>query len=214
MRSVLATLVLTVIHFTVFAQDSLDTPLLLNDSLIIDASVEHSKPKKGNFIKRIFDDKNRHSPAKATVLSLILPGAGQVYNKKVWKVPIVYAALGGTIYAVSYNKRQYKKFRTAYLYRVDDDPNTTDEYVDIVSNSQDLRTIRDYYRKNMELSYVGLSLVYILNATDAFVDAHLFEFDVGDDLSLRLSPNIQSESVGLRIGLHNRQQVSMPVLPF
>ncbi len=131
-----------------------------------------------------------HSVRKATLLSTFLPGAGQVYNRKIWKVPVIYGAFAGMIYLISFNNKNYKKFDNALLLRYDDDPDTVDDYVNIYTEDN-LRSLSDFYRRNRDLSVIGLSLVYVLNIIDAHVDAHLFTFNVDDNLSLDWKPIIQ-----------------------
>lgn len=145
-----------------------------------------------------------HSVRKATVLSAVLPGAGQIYNRKIWKVPIVYGAFGGLIYLIKFNSDRFRLYENALLSRFDNDPATNDEFKDIYSEDN-LRSLRDFYRRNRDLSVVGLSLVYVLNIIDAHVDAHLFSFNVDDNLSLNWSPVIHpapySAAAGLRLQL-------------
>ena len=132
-----------------------------------------------------------HSPHKASIYSAIMPGAGQVYNKKYWKIPIVYAALGSTIYFTYDNGQKYKQYRDAFLVRKE---GKIDEYDGVYSDSQ-LITIMGYYERNKELSIIMTVAVYILNIVDASVDAHLFDFDVSEDLSLNTTPKlIQTQS--------------------
>ena len=132
-----------------------------------------------------------HSPKKASIYSAIMPGAGQVYNKKYWKIPIVYAALGSTVYFTYDNGQKYKQYRDAFLLRQDGEK---DEYDGIYSDSQ-LITIMAYYERNKELSIIMTLAVYILNIVDASVDAHLFDFDVSEDLTLNTTPKlIQTQS--------------------
>lgn len=128
----------------------------------------------------------KHSPHKASVYSAILPGAGQVYNKKYWKVPFVYAALGSAAYFTYDNRNKYKQYRDAFLLRKDGE---IDEYDGIYNDSQ-LITIMEYYERNKELSFIMTAVVYILNIVDASVDAHLFNFDVSEDLSLNTTPKL------------------------
>lgn len=128
-----------------------------------------------------------HSVRKATLLSTLLPGAGQVYNKKVWKVPIIYAAFGSLVYLIKFNSDRFNTYENALLYRYDDDPATIDAYQGLYSDDN-LKSLRDFYRRNRDLSFVGVSLVYVLNIIDAHVDAHLFNFNVDDNLSLNWSP--------------------------
>lgn len=128
-----------------------------------------------------------HSPTKATILSAVIPGAGQVYNKKYWKVPIVYGAIGTSLYFAISNHKYFNDFKQAYLYRIDGDPNTVDEYVDVLSEAG-LESNMEYHRRNRDLSYVFTGLFYVLNIVDAAVDAHLFNFPKNDKLSFNLQP--------------------------
>ena len=136
--------------------------------------------------------KRPHSPKKATILSAVLPGAGQLYNKKWWKVPIIYGGFAGLGYAFVFNQDQYDLYRDAYLLRVDDDPNSIDEFDGVYSDAN-LIELQDYYRRNRDLSIIGGVLLYVMNIIDANVDAHLFHFDVGEDLSM----NVQPTNLGL-----------------
>lgn len=129
-----------------------------------------------------------HSPRKATLLSMALPGAGQFYNKKYWKIPVIYAGFAGMGYLVHFNNSRYQLYKKAYILRVDDDPATIDEFVDQYSQD-DLQTLKSFYRRNRDLSYIVAGLIYVLNIIDASVDAHLFYFNVNDDLSLNFQPS-------------------------
>ena len=130
-----------------------------------------------------------HSVRKATVLSAVLPGAGQVYNRKAWKVPILYAGFAGLGYLIYFNQKKFNEFEGALVLRYDDNPATVDEYTDLYTDDN-LRTLADFYRRNRDLSIMGLSIVYVLNIIDAHVDAHLFDFNMDDDLSLNWQPVI------------------------
>lgn len=127
-----------------------------------------------------------HSPQKAALLSAFIPGAGQVYNKKYWKVPIIYAAGATGGYFIWSNHQEYKRFRQAYIYRTDDDPDTVDEFPQ--ASAQQLQVYRDSYRRNMEFSVILTTAAWLLQILDATVDAHLFDFDVSDNLSLSVKP--------------------------
>jgi hypothetical protein len=130
----------------------------------------------------------KHSPTKATVMSALLPGLGQVYNKKYWKVPIIYAGFGIMTYFIVTNASQYKQFKGAYIESVDSI--TNGQYADLVSkySSTDLLNAREYYRRNLEITCIISALWYILNILDATVDAHLFTYNISKDLSLRVDP--------------------------
>jgi len=137
-----------------------------------------------------------HSPVKATVMSALVPGLGQAYNKKYWKIPLIYAALGTSVYFIVTNRQQYNCYKDAFKAEVDDDPNTSAADIDCLperdktATAETLRSNADQYQTWMELSYVAAGAAYLLNVLDASVDAHLFYFDVSDDLSLQLQPNV------------------------
>ncbi|MBL7816822.1 MAG: hypothetical protein JNL70_17505 [Saprospiraceae bacterium] len=135
-------------------------------------------------------------PKKAALWSII-PGGGQIYNKK-WafiKVPIVYGALATTIYLTSFNQKEYKKFKTAdYNLRNPTDPNNPQSgYPDIPNNSNTtrLREIRDAYFKRTQQMYILTGVTYLLGAAEAFTSAHLAHFDVNDNLSFRVKPSFE-----------------------
>jgi len=150
------------------------------DSLLVVADTVKVKKSKKNPCD------STHSPKTATILSAVLPGAGQVYNGKWWKVPFVYAGLGTTTYFIIDNSKNYQSFRSAYLDRLEDP--TIHVGTDLEFYSADnLRTISDQYRRRRDLSIIGTALVYVLNVIDANVDGHLCHFDVDrGDLSLNL----------------------------
>ncbi|MCB9081362.1 MAG: hypothetical protein H6555_06585 [Lewinellaceae bacterium] len=126
-------------------------------------------------------------PKRAAYYSLVLPGAGQVYNGHWWKVPFVYGALGGVAYSVHYNQSRYRRLKTALELQLQGLPH---EFTGQIDSPTTLRSLRDQYDKNTQLSYIGTVVVYAIIAVEAFVDAHLQNFDIDDDLSLRLQPNL------------------------
>ena len=126
------------------------------------------------------------SAKKASILSAIIPGAGQVYNKKYWKVPIIYATLASSIYFVQDNQSNLDKYKNAYISRSNGE---NDAYSDVYNDSQ-LLTIVNYYERNRDVSYIVTAAIYLLNIVDASVDAHLFDFDISDDLSINCSPKL------------------------
>lgn len=123
--------------------------------------------------------KTPRNPKKATIMSAILPGAGQLYNRQYYKVSLVYAALGGMIYTIDFNTRNFKIYDEAYKARLADED--TPDFPPQIPD-QAILNARNEFRKNKELSYFGLGLVYLLNIADAFVSAHLSTFNVEDDL--------------------------------
>lgn len=120
-------------------------------------------------------------------MSAILPGAGQVYNKKWWKLPIIYGGFGGLGYLVVFNTNEYQTYRNAYLLRLDDDATTVDQFDGIYTDAN-LVELKDSYRRNRDFALIGCVLLYAMNVIDANVDAHLFNFDVSEDLSMHIEP--------------------------
>jgi len=130
-----------------------------------------------------------HSPHKATMYAMVLPGLGQIYNKKYWKVPIVYAGFATLTYFIITNRSEYIKYRDAYDYVTQGDTlfPINNEYV-LKYNQSQLQNGRDSYRRNLEFSCILSGLWYIITVLDATVDAHLFDYDISNDLSIRLKP--------------------------
>lgn len=137
----------------------------------------------------------RHSPKKASILSAIAPGAGQIYNRKYWKTPIVWAGLGVSAYFIVENTKQYRRYKDAYIALVDNDPTTIDEFNGTVSSDRVLDVV-DTYRRWRDLSYIAIGAVYALNIIDASVDAHFVRFDVSPDLTMDLGPSLPALSQG------------------
>ena len=134
--------------------------------------------------------KNRkHSPKTATWLSLI-PGAGQAYNRKYWKMPIVYAGFGLTTYFAVSNHNNYTLYKDAYDFKMETKTNVSDKAKEESAKytTDNLITLRDYYRSNMELCWILTAAWYIIQIIDANVDAHFFYYDVSDDLTLQIEP--------------------------
>lgn len=174
--------------------------------------------KSEGFFYRYFV-KKYPNPRIAALLSFVLPGSGQIYNKKWWKVPIVYGALGGMTWLAVTNDKQYRELRNNYKWLVDEDDNTNPtEAPYIYMSATQLKSYRDQFRGYTEKSYLFLGITYLLVVTDAFVDAHLASFDVSDDLTLKIVPDIQSGSgafgasfgVGIRLGFGNSISKSVP----
>lgn len=144
----------------------------------------------------------RHSPKTAAIMSACLPGLGQIYNKKYWKLGIIYPALGGLTYGIIWNHQSFKIYRDALRARYDDDSTTIDP---LSSYSDDyIVTSKNYYQRYRDLCVIGFAAVYVLQVIDAAVDAHLFYFDVGPDLSLRWAPKYNGQVAGLTLNLSFR----------
>lgn len=140
--------------------------------------------------------KKPHSPTKATIMSACLPGLGQIYNGKWWKVPIVYAGLGGLGYLVYSNYYEYKSYLHAYEYKTGDLPEGTTlntyetELAGKYADSQ-LQTYKESYRRSVELYSILTVAWYGLNILDACVDGHLYSYDISDDLSISIDPYLR-----------------------
>ncbi len=125
---------------------------------------------------------------KRALLYSIIPGGGQIYNRRWWKLPVVYGAFAGIIAAVEDNARNYQRFNTAYQLKLDELPH---EFSGTrLDNTASLRNLRDGYDKNRQTSYVLVVAVYAMQGIEAFVDAHLRDFDIDDDLSFRVQPKL------------------------
>ena len=124
-------------------------------------------------------------PKKAGLYSAIIPGSGQFYTKKYWKIPIIYAGLITSAYYIKESNDSYQLYRNTYLNRIqgDNSDNFQGQYSDA-----DLTTLTNYYRRNREISILCFLGTYILNIVDASVSAHLFNYDISDDLSLHIQP--------------------------
>jgi len=154
--------------------------------------------KNDGFVRRIFY-KNYPKPGTAAILSMVLPGAGQAYNKKWWKVPIVWGALGGIAYGTFSTQKTYHELRDSYKLLVDGDPNTNPtESPYNTFDATRTKSYRDTYKGYTEKWILALGVTYLLAITDAFVDAHLARFDVSDDLSFRFKPALET-SAGLPV---------------
>lgn len=128
-----------------------------------------------------------HSPKKAAIYSAVLPGLGQAYNQKYWKIPIVYAGLGGSAYFFYANNKEYQVFRKELQARfLNETENLNPKFANY--SESNLVSLKNYYQRNRELSILVAVVVYALNILDASVDAHLFSFDVSDDLSFSIQP--------------------------
>ena len=134
------------------------------------------------------------NPKTATLLSAMLPGAGQVYNGKPWKVPIIYAGFAANIYFIDFNNRRCELFKEA-LAIFDEDPKDPEQPFPSLNRDGLVRNV-NYWKRNRDLNYFLFIGIYALNIIDANVDAHLSAFDVSDDLTFRFEPSYESLSAG------------------
>ncbi|HYQ57870.1 MAG TPA: DUF5683 domain-containing protein [Draconibacterium sp.] len=150
------------------------------------------------------EEKVEHSPKKATIYSAVLPGLGQAYNKKYWKIPIIYAGFGTIGYFIHWNNDNYKILKQAYSDLTDGNDETRsyeklegaeyynlDDPTDFNNFKTGLSKQQSYYRRNRDLLIISIVGFYGLNIIDASVDAHLFDFDISEDLTFNWQPTMQ-----------------------
>jgi len=138
-----------------------------------------------------------HSAKKASIYSAVLPGLGQAYNKKYWKMPIIYVGFGVFAYMISTNSKEFKQFKEAYLWKVGNDsiPPPDNDYIYEYETADQLKRGMEYYLRNLELSWLLAGVWYLLNIVDATVDAHLMDYDINEDLSLRIDPGLINNKI-------------------
>ena len=232
-RKALATLLLLVATMTAAqAQtDSISKALEPMDS-IAQVDMQTLEPERAtsvvvdsNRVKKPKRDWNtwRPNPKRALWLALVLPGAGQIYNRKYWKLPIIYGGFMGCIYALTWNNMMYKDYSQAYLDIMDNDPGTASYnkflHLGVEINDQNMerykslfKSRKDKYRRWRDLSFFVMLGVYAISVIDAYVDAELSEFDISKDLSLKVSPAVipnysggnplQAQSLGVNCSLN------------
>ncbi len=171
------------------------------DSVAVDTLVQDTLPKKEKK-GSIFSGK----PGKAMMMSLVIPGTGQIYNKSYLRVPFVWGAVGGMGYLVYYNTQKYNCLKDAYIASIDGTayvfPDQCSEFNNIsISSTAQIKALRDEYNKNRQLSIIGLAAVWLLNGVDAFVNAHLKEFDVDENLSLEIGAKFDNPIAPMRMGV-------------
>ena len=173
-------------------------------------SMQRELPKEK---KRFIPNSNR-----SVWLAMVFPGGGQIYNRKYWKLPIVYGGFVGCAYALNWNTKMYKDYSQAYLDIMDDDPNTKsyEDFLPLNSNitgqedrfKEIFRKRTDLYRRQRDLSIFCFIGVYLLSIIDAYVDAELSDFDISKDIGLKVEPALFNDgksknfnSVGLQCSL-------------
>ncbi|GHT07946.1 hypothetical protein FACS189426_02380 [Bacteroidia bacterium] len=186
----------------------------LENPVILDST----KITKG--MVKLIPENFKPDPNKAILYSAIVPGLGQIYNRKYWKLPLVYGSFIGCVYAVNWNGTQYNGYKNAHKDFIDDNPKTDSwkayRYYSLPENLEEwspsqvnefsglLKSGKDYYRRYRDMSYFITVGVYAIWIIDAYVDAQLFDFDISPDLSMRVNPvlyertSISSRSIGLQ----------------
>lgn len=198
--------------------DSVSLTHAVSDSVVINRAVYEDSVVDGRIfmadtLKNVRPKRNwatwRPNAKRAMWLAIVLPGAGQIYNRKYWKLPFVYGGFVGCAYAMRWNNQMFRDYSQAYMDIMDDDPNTQsynqflhlgakidssniDRYQRLFKNR------KDKFRRWRDLSFFCLVGVYAISIIDAYVDASLSEFDISKDLSLRVEPTIINRSNGLQ----------------
>ena len=203
-------------------KDAIDSMLIaLRDTLAGDTLMKVQPAKKE--VAQDFSQW-RPDPKRALWLALVIPGGGQIYNRKYWKLPLVYGGFIGCLYAMNWNNNMYKDYSQAYLDISDNDPNTQsyNQFLHLgakITTDSDIQRYKDLFKKRKDryrrwrdLSFFVLVGVYALSVIDAYVDAELSVFDISKDLSLKVEPTIMnnhqsknpfdSSSVGLQCSLN------------
>lgn len=200
------------------------TPLYLDEEDSLDVTISKLQPMSGGKQKR--QKKNwqtwRPDVKRALWLAIVIPGGGQIYNRKYWKLPIFYGGFVGCIYAMTWNNQMYKDYAQAYMDLMDDNPDTHsyDQFMHLgnriteanMSRYQELfRKRKNRYRRWRDLATFVTIGVYALSIIDAYVDASLSDFDISEDLSLHVAPRIinggmssdpiQSSAIGIGASL-------------
>ena len=157
------------------------------------------------------------NPTKATWLALVIPGGGQIYNRKYWKLPIIYGGFAGCAYALSWNGKMYKDYSQAYLDIMDSNPNTK-SYEDLLPpnaqyNEEQLKNTlkrrKDSFRRFRDLSIFAFIGVYLISIIDAYVDAELSNFDISPDLSMKLEPTVIDNNSQFRSNSYKNKSVGL-----
>lgn len=147
------------------------------------------------------------NPKKTGLYSALLPGLGQLYNRQYWKIPVVYAGMGTITYFFIQNLNNYQSYRKAYLGRTNN-PYPTDEYVGIYSTDQ-LQQLQNDYNRYMNLTVLFGAIGYTLEVLDAITSAHLKNFDISRDISMRMRPVAMPQGIGMGLVLNFNPRVKM-----
>ena len=175
-----------------YREISVATALITPDSTQLTGTSDKKRVKKVRYRKP--------DPETATWVAMAIPGGGQIYNRKFWKLPIVYGGFVGCLYAYNWNGQMYKDYRQAYLDIMDSDPNTN-SYKDFFRPGYDYEANKEYlkevfkkrkdrYRRWRDLSIFSFIGVYALSVIDAYVDAQLANFDISEDIYLSIEPQV------------------------
>ena len=203
-QTVVADSIMQVID-SMYAALPIDTAAVIDTTavqIVVHQTLKASKPKKDWSTWR-------PDPQRALWMAMVIPGGGQIYNRKYWKLPIVYGGFVGCVYALMWNNMMYKDYQQAYLDIMDDDP-TTASYNKFLhlgrtitpENEERYKSVfksrKDRYRRWRDLSFFCMVGVYVVSVIDAYVDAELSEFDISKDLSMKVRPTVMGSGLNSR----------------
>ena len=203
-------------HATAWSQESLvpttyDIPSLLSVSDSVAPSTQEPLPSFEKQALKIQQQALWQPNSTKAILWAFLPGGGQIYNRKYWKLPIVWGAFMACYYSVTWNHRQYQDYHAAYRDLSSEDPSKNTSWLAFApagAKAEDYKTYQstlkstlkrgnDFYRRYRDLSILASVLVYGLSILDAYVDAELYTFDISPDLSLRVAPEVGLPKLGI-----------------
>lgn len=198
----------------VWGQEALPTSLEQSHLVGAQDTTELHTPASPDFREqalKIHDQVNWQPNSSKALLWALLPGGGQIYNRKYWKLPIVWGAFMTCYYSVTWNHRQYQDYHAAYRDLSSEDPSKNTSWLAFApagAKAEDYKTYQstlkstlkrgnDFYRRYRDLSILASVLVYGLSILDAYVDAELYTFDISPDLSLRVAPEVGLPKLGI-----------------
>ena len=182
------TIPLPLLNTDTIVQNEIDT--IENELVTLKNEKKSKKETITDTSKNCFSCKER-SPKQVAFYAAMCPGLGQIYNKKYWKLPIVYAGIGTGVFFISYSGSNLRTFNQALTLRLDNKPETIDQFDGQLDDAQ-LTSFRDYHRRNIQLAVFGTMAWWGLSIIDATVDAHLKSFDISDDLTMKIKPTLFS----------------------
>ncbi|MDR1527064.1 MAG: DUF5683 domain-containing protein [Dysgonamonadaceae bacterium] len=176
--------------------DSLATFQVEQSNLILTVDttvVAHEQPADSLYFV------NKPIPAKAAIMSAVLPGLGQIYNRKYWKVPIAYALIGASVYFLIRTQNDFQRYRRAYIDLKDGDPYSNfHKKLNIPSyynEEQYITSYKDGYRRYRDWAIIAVVITYLMNVVDANVDAHLFDYSIDDNISFHAKPHFFKDNI-------------------
>ncbi len=201
----------------VFAQQKTDSLISKKEDTLIAKPNNTTDSSGKSLLAQDTTIKNKFNPKVATFRSLLIPGWGQAYNKKYWKIPIIYGALGTTAGVFLYNLKTYKLLRQAVIYRTSGDTSQfhlVDQQFQGLS-TESIRIYRNSFRQNIDYSVLVFLVFWGLNIVDATVDAHLKAFDVSSDIGMKIRPgfNYTTNNAGLSFVFFVKDKNSKILLP-